>query len=144
MIEINPASPVPLYRQIAEQIRRQIALGALRTGERLPAVRELAVVARVNRNTAARAVQYLESVGLVRTRVGQGTFVEEPGSAGDGKSRSTAVLEDLIERVVVEGHTLGLTAEELAQRLASRSAEFLQTRQDRSSGRPADGNEEPA
>lgn len=142
MIEIDPASPVPLYRQIAEQIQRQIALGALRTGERLPAVRELAVVARVNRNTAARAVQYLESVGLVRTRVGQGTFVEERRRPGDGH-RSTAALESLIDRLVVEGHTLGLTAEELGERIERRSAEFRRTREDRAVNRPEDG-EEPA
>lgn len=130
MIEIDPASPVPLYRQIAEQIQRQIALGALRTGERLPAVRELAVVARVNRNTAARAVQYLESVGLVRTRVGQGTFVDGPPGPGDGH-RSTATLDGLVDRLVVEGHTLGFSEAELVERVARRSAEFRRTREDR-------------
>ena len=84
MIELDPTSTTPLYLQIAEQVRRLIALGALRPGERLPAVRELAVRARVNRNTAARAIQQLESEGVVRTRVGQGTFVEE----GPGRFRA--------------------------------------------------------
>jgi len=59
MIEIDPQSPVPLYLQIADQVRRLIALGALEPGERIPTVRELAGHARVNRNTAARAIQHL-------------------------------------------------------------------------------------
>jgi GntR family transcriptional regulator len=142
MIEIDPASPVPLYRQIADQIRRLIALGALRAGEQIPAVRELAIVARVNRNTAARAVQYLESQGLVRTRVGQGTFVEEPGSSENGNRRSTAILDDLIGQTLVEGHTLGLTSVEIAQRLSRQSAEFERTRQERPHDRPVDSDKE--
>ena len=75
MIDVDPRSPVPLYLQMVEQIRRLMAMGALRPGDRLPPVRELAARARINRNTAARAIQTLEAQGLLRTRVGQGTFV---------------------------------------------------------------------
>ena len=127
MIEIDPASPTPLYRQIAEQFRRLIALGALRPGERLPAVRELAVRARVNRNTAARAIQQLESDGLVRTRVGQGTFVEEDPVPLDRVSRDAAI-DDRIDGLLVEAHTLGLPLEELGWRV-SRRIEVFRRRQ---------------
>ena len=58
LIRLDPASPIALYLQISEQIRRLIAIGALRPGDRLPTVRDLAVQTRVNRNTAARAIQH--------------------------------------------------------------------------------------
>jgi GntR family transcriptional regulator len=86
IIELDPASPLALYLQIAEQVRRLVALGALRPGDRLPTVRELAVSTRVNRNTAARAIQQLEGEGIVRTRVGQGTFVAD-GADRIGRAR---------------------------------------------------------
>jgi len=123
MIEIDPASPVPLYLQIADQMRRLIAMGALKPGDRVPAVRELAVTTRVNRNTAARAIQRLEAEGVVRTRVGQGTFVENTTPKIDRVERDRAIDESL-DRLVVEAHTKGLPIEELGRRLSQRIEEF--------------------
>jgi len=128
MIELDPASPTPLYLQIAEQVRRLIALGALRPGERLPAVRELAVRARVNRNTAARAVQHLEAEGVVRTRVGQGTFVEEAPVPVD-RARYESAVDERIDRLLVEAHTLGMPLEELGWRLNRRIDNFRRRRE---------------
>ena len=128
MIEIDPASPTPLYLQIAEQVRRLIALGALRPGERLPAVRELAVRARVNRNTAARAIQQLEADGsgadpggaghLRRGRTGPGG--PGPPRCRRGRRGSTGLL--------VEAHTLGMPLEELGWRLSRRIDDFRRRR----------------
>jgi GntR family transcriptional regulator len=129
MIEIDPASPVPLYRQIAEQVRRLIALGALRSGDRLPAVRELAVRTRVNRNTAARAVQHLEAEGVVRTRVGQGTFVVEPSTRRVDRARGEETIDALIERLLVEAKTLGVPLDELGWRLSRCIASFRHRRE---------------
>jgi len=53
-LDLDPKDPVPLYLQLAAGLRRAVALGALRPGDQVPTVRELAVLARVNRNTAAR------------------------------------------------------------------------------------------
>jgi GntR family transcriptional regulator len=129
MIEIDPASATPLYRQIAEQLRRLIALGALKPGERIPAVRELAVRARVNRNTAARAIQQLEADGLVRTRVGQGTFVDAETATLDRTSRDAAI-DARIDSLLVEAHTLGMPLEELGWRLSRRIEAFRRRRRD--------------
>ncbi|MCP3980070.1 MAG: GntR family transcriptional regulator [bacterium] len=127
MIEIDPTSPVPLYQQIAEQFRRLIALGALRPGDRLPTVRELAVRSRVNRNTAARAIQQLEAEAVVRTRVGQGTFVLESAVPVD-RAESDAAVDELIDRLLVEAHTLGVPLEELGWRLSRRIDRFRRER----------------
>jgi len=137
MIQLDPASPTPLYLQIAEQVRRLIALGALKPGERLPGVRELAVRARVNRNTAARAVQHLESAGVVRTRVGLGTFVEDSPVQVDRAHRESTV-DKLIDRLLFEAHTLGVPLEELGWRLTRRIDHFRRAREQerRGSGAP--------
>jgi GntR family transcriptional regulator len=122
-IQLDPSSPVPLYLQISEQFRRMVALGALQPGDRLPTVRELASRTRVNRNTAARAIQHLESQGLVRTRVGQGTFVaDEAGRVG--RERLGRVVDASIDRLLVEAGTVGVSLDELAERLAERIERF--------------------
>jgi GntR family transcriptional regulator len=123
MIEIDPTSPVPLYRQISEQVRRLIAIGALKPGDRLPTVRELAIRARVNRNTAARAIQQLESNGLVRTRVGQGTFVAEPEERTD-RAECMRTMDRSIDRLLVEAQTSGMPPRELQARIARRVEKF--------------------
>jgi GntR family transcriptional regulator len=128
MLDLDPASPTPLYLQIAEQVRRLIALGALKPGERLPGVRELAVRARVNRNTAARAVQHLEAAGVVRTRVGQGTFVENQLVQVDREQREGTV-DKLIDRLLFEAHNLGVPLEELGWRLTRRIDHFRRARE---------------
>jgi GntR family transcriptional regulator len=113
--------------QLAEQLRRTIAMGAVRPGERLPTIRELAVQARVNRNTAARVIQRLEAEGLVRTRVGQGTFVEESVPPVD-RRRSEATIDELLDRVLVEAQTAGVPLEEIGWRLSRRIDRFQRER----------------
>jgi len=138
VIEINPQSPVPLYLQIAERIRRLIALGALRPGERLPTVRELAVRARVNRNTAARAIQHLEAAGIVRARVGQGTFVEETPAPVE-RSRRDAAIDLLIDELLVEAETLGMPLEQVAPRVRARLEQFRRRQESARRERDAEG-----
>jgi GntR family transcriptional regulator len=126
-IDLDPRNPVPLYLQIVEQVRRLVALGALEPGSRFPSVRELAVTARVNRNTAARAVTELERGGVVRTRVGQGTFVSTSVTPTPPKDRETA-LDAAIERLVVDAHTLGVPPEELGWRVQRKLEHFARAR----------------
>ncbi len=123
ILDLDPRSPVPIYRQIVDQVRRLVAVGALREGERLPTVRELAVQARVNRNTAARAIQDLEREGIVRTRVGQGTFVAD-GASRAVPARLEAALDETIDRLLVEARLAGIGLEDLGARLARRIVEF--------------------
>ena len=129
-LDLDPQSPVPLYLQIVEQVRRLLALGALKPGDRFLTVRELGVKARVNRNTAARAVAELERSGLVRTRVGQGTFIAETPLTISPNERETA-LDSAIETLLVEAHTLGVPPEELGWRVQRKLEHFARARRDR-------------
>lgn len=104
-LNLDPRSSTPLYRQIVDQVRRRVAQGVLRPGDRLPTIRDLAARARVNRNTAARAFQELEASGLVHTRVGQGTFVAE--TAGDGAVDAARGLDESARRFAADARSWG-------------------------------------
>jgi len=67
----------PIYVQLVEKIRLEIISGRLKSGERLPSVRELAITARVNPNTMQKALAELEDEGLVYTERTNGKFVTE-------------------------------------------------------------------
>ena len=115
-LDVDAAIPVPIYLQLIEQVRRMIAIGALRPGDQLPTVRELAVQCRVNRNTVARAFQELEREGFVRTRVGQGTFVSDE-APGLEPGEQDAILDGQIDRLLVESRSLGVPLEQIPSRL---------------------------
>lgn len=74
-IPLERESPIPLYEQITEFLRRQIHSGSLAPDTRLPASRELADELGVSRVTVTNAYAELEADGLVWTRIGGGTFV---------------------------------------------------------------------
>jgi GntR family transcriptional regulator len=122
-LDLDPTDPTPLYLQIAGRLRRLVALGALRAGDRLPTVRDLAVRGRVNRNTAARAIQELERDGVVRTRVGQGTFVAD-GAVDVGERARDAVVDKHLDRVVEEAARLHAPLDRLPDRLRERVERF--------------------
>ena len=77
---IDSRSPTPLYAQIAMRVRVAIASGELPKGAALPSVRTLASQLRVNPATVVQAYRELESEGLVATRHGAGTFVQDVGA----------------------------------------------------------------
>ena len=72
---LDPASGVPFYRQVIDQILAGIATGALAPGEQLPTVRTLAVELQVNLNTVAKAYKELEIRGVLTSQQGSGTYI---------------------------------------------------------------------
>ncbi|MCI0337787.1 MAG: PLP-dependent aminotransferase family protein [Acidobacteria bacterium] len=75
-------SHIPLYAQIATQVREMISRGALKMGDRLPANRELAKSLGVNRSTVTTAYDELMADGLISSRVGSGTYVSAVPASG--------------------------------------------------------------
>ncbi len=76
----NPASGVPIYLQLKEQIRHACETGALRPGDTLPGIRVLAESMVINPNTVARVYRELEQEGLLELRHGVGAFVATRGT----------------------------------------------------------------
>lgn len=72
---IDPKSPIPIFRQIADQLRQAVDAGVHKPGEMLPSQRVLAIEVKVNPNTIQRAYEALEREGIVETRRGVGVFV---------------------------------------------------------------------
>ena len=93
-MRVDPRSHVPIYLQIADEIRAAVAAGLYRPGETLPSLRAMAVEVQVNPNTVQRAYDELEREGLVYSQRGRGLFVAEQGAAsaqltaGDGIRRT--------------------------------------------------------
>jgi 2-aminoadipate transaminase len=88
ILELKRDSHVPLYTQIAEQVREKMRAGALKVGDRLPPNRELARSLGVNRGTVSTAYDELMADGLLSSRVGRGTFV---AAVPAGRTAATAV-----------------------------------------------------
>ena len=126
---IDPSSGVPIYRQIVDQVRHAVAGGTLRPGDRLPAVRELAIELAVNPNTIAKAYQDLERAGIIETLRGRGTFVAEGSVQMTGRERVES-LEPIVDRLVAEARLLGMSDEELLRLVEQKIAERSRTRQD--------------
>jgi GntR family transcriptional regulator len=74
-VKIDRQDPTDLYLQVAAEIRRAIADGEARPGERLPPARDLAAVLDVNTNTVLRSLRLLRDEGLLEFRRGRGVHV---------------------------------------------------------------------
>jgi GntR family transcriptional regulator len=74
---LDSANGVPIYRQIIQQIEYAILSERIRSGDRLPTIRSLAVELKINPNTIAKAYGELEIRGILVTQVGNGTYVSD-------------------------------------------------------------------
>jgi GntR family transcriptional regulator len=122
-LRIEKGSAVPISRQIADQVASLLASGALRPGERLPSVRELARELAVNQNTVLRVYERLAAEGLVEMRHGQGTFVSNGSRRGQLAAHRGRLVEEL-RQIARQAAGLGLTGEELHE-LLDEAAEGL-------------------
>ncbi len=111
-IIISSNSDTPLYEQIVDQIKTQILTGELLQGTPLPSIRALAKDLHVSIITTKRAYEELESMGLIDTLVGKGTFVSAK-PIGQVKEAAMLHLEEKIAAIIVQAKTLGLSKEEL-------------------------------
>src|SRR6187455_3683312 len=74
-VKVDKSDPTDLYLQVAGEIRRAIADGEAKPGERLPPAKDLAAVLDVNTNTVLRALRELRDEGLLEFRRGRGITV---------------------------------------------------------------------
>jgi GntR family transcriptional regulator len=72
---LDPASGVPTYLQLVQQVEHALRLGYLKPGDQLPKVRDVVASLAINPNTVSKAYRELETKGLLEGRPGQGTFI---------------------------------------------------------------------
>jgi len=106
-VKVDRDDSALLHDQVAAQIRRSIADGEAKPGERLPSARHLAAVMHVNTNTVLRALRLLRDEGLLELRQGHGIRVT-------GTPQRGAVLAKAIELVQL-GRDSGYNRAELVQ-----------------------------
>ena len=113
-LSLDFRSKIPIYIQLVEQVKQQVAAGGLPPGEQLPTVRQLAAELRVNFNTVARAYRLLDEAGLISTQQGRGTYVvgTPPGSISGVLRLET--LHTLTRLYLTDAARLGLTPDEVA------------------------------
>jgi GntR family transcriptional regulator len=133
-INIDPSSGLPIYLQIAQQMKTAVAMGRLQPEDPLPSVRQLAVELAVNPNTVARAYLDLEIEGVIYKRQGAGTFVSGQG-VEMSKGERRRVLNELLEKALVEGVNLGLSERELREAFERTLEKILQARVPETVGR---------
>jgi GntR family transcriptional regulator len=80
---LNPEAPIPLYRQLADELEERIYSGKLVAGERIPSENELSTMHGIGRPTVRQATDYLVRQGLLERRRGSGTFVLPPRTQVD-------------------------------------------------------------
>lgn len=108
---VDVSERLALHEQVAAEIRRAIAEGEAKPGERLPPARDLAAVLGVNANTVFRALRILRDEGLLEFRRGRGITVS-------GTPERGAVVQKARE-LVVFARRLGYRPEELARIIRS-------------------------
>jgi GntR family transcriptional regulator len=108
----NPASGVPLYLQLIEQVKHAVETGALRAGEQLPGIRALSEELVINPNTVAKAYRELEREGVIELRHGAGAFI----AANAGAHRRVEKVRGaqvIVDGAVKQLHARGMTNEEI-------------------------------
>lgn len=107
MIRINESSPVPIYQQIIDAMRREILAGVYGPDSRLPSIRDMAVELKVNPNTIARAYQEMASAGVIYFKRGQGAYVT-PQSEEDLLEQAKAEMAKHILEIITIARSMGL------------------------------------
>ena len=97
MVHLDYRDARPIYTQIVDNFRSQIASGILQPGDKLPSVRELAATLSINPNTIQRAYREMEVQGVIQTIPGKGCFV-----CGE-VSPSWEELDKAVERLLSRG-----------------------------------------
>jgi GntR family transcriptional regulator len=92
-VKIDPSEPVPLFEQVAAEIRRAIADGEAGPGQRLPLAKDMAKVLGVNTSTVLRALHQLRDEGLLEFRRGRGITVAGTPQRGAVMTRVNELIK---------------------------------------------------
>src|SRR5574338_663167 len=112
-LQLDLRSGTPIYLQIIEQVKQQIAAETLRPGDQLPTVRALAQELRVNFNTVARAYRLLDEAGVISTQQGRGTYITEKPPPELAEKLRQEAMAVLARRYIREGLRLGFSTDEI-------------------------------
>lgn len=111
----RPKSGLSTYQQVIYAVKKALMAGALRPGDKFPSVRKLSQELKINPNTAHKVVAALVDDGVLEVRPGIGTLISEaPVNRPQERAR---LLDEDLERIVVEAHQLQIGLDELFEHL---------------------------
>ena len=114
MVHVDYRDARPIYAQIIDGFREQIATGVLQPGEKLPSVRELAAALTINPNTIQRSYRRLEMEGWIVTVAGKGCFVCDNEITREKEWQRWYTAFDEASAMLL---SLGVTRQQLVRRL---------------------------
>lgn len=113
-MEYNTGAPI--YLQVINELKKKMAKGELKPGEKMPSSRDLAVEYKVNQNTAARIYREMEMQGWCFTRRGIGTFVSEEENMFRDLKKEMA--SELLKNFMHEMSGLGYKKDDIIDQIA--------------------------
>jgi len=115
-IHLSQTDGIPVYLQIINQVKQQIASKRLVIDQELPAIRVLAVKLLINPNTVARAYRELEVAGWLYKKRGAGTFVSDnPSPLSDAEQHR--IIDEKIKGLLAEASQMNISVNELTNRI---------------------------
>jgi GntR family transcriptional regulator len=126
-LRISTADGLPIYLQIANQVKLLVASGRLQAGDEIPPIRVLAEQLLVNPNTVARAYLELEREGAVIKRHGSGTYISDKGSPLARKEQ-LKILTQRVDALLAEARHLQVETGQLIALLTERDRTFQRER----------------
>jgi GntR family transcriptional regulator len=113
-ILINHSSMVPIYEQVADQVKKNIISGELKEGQVLPSVRALSSQLRISALTVKKSYDRLEDEGFVVTVQGKGTYVST-GDLSFAEEARRRAIEDDFKKAVDKATAAGMRPEEILE-----------------------------
>ena len=120
-LRISVQDGAPIYQQIVEQVKYQVAGGRLKPGDDVPPIRVLAEQLRINPNTVARAYLELEREGVVTMRQGFGTTVAQARTHLPRREK-LRLLAEPADVLLTNAHHLDVGLDEVITLLHERDA----------------------
>jgi len=108
---VDPASPIPIYQQVKQTILIEILSGRLQEGDRLPPIRVLAKILKINPNTVAKVYYNLDDEGYIKGKVGSGYTVRPHKSKLDNLKAS--IIEEEFKRFLETALSFGYAKEDI-------------------------------
>jgi GntR family transcriptional regulator len=130
---LDPASGVPTYLQLVQQVEHALRLGYLKPGDQLPKVRDVVASLAINPNTVLKAYRDLEIKGLAAGRPGQGTFIQ--ATLSQVALPDLTVLRRSLSRWLTAAEGAGLDQDGIVALFTSALRDFYE----RQSGSPTRG-----
>ena len=113
-IKIESNSGVAPYMQIIKKVKYLVACGALKAGDQLPPIRDLAMQLRINPNTVARAYRELRYEKIITSKWGGGTFISDDVKQ-IAESEKKKIVDEIFDQAIHQATILGFTEEEIIQ-----------------------------